>query len=148
MIPDEREWLAQERAMRVERGSGEPLDLDAMSAAYLPIARALRAPMEVKLADNFAARVAGLAESRRVDTAVESRLERVLLMALGVVFAGSAVAVCMLYGATWFGPTLDLIGPIAKPDLKWALALSVCVGMSWLSDRLSGSAGRSGRTLA
>lgn len=148
MIPDEREWLVQERATRVERGSGESLDADATGTAYLLIARALREPIEVKLADDFAVRVASLAVSRSSELAVDSRIERYLLWVLGAVFAVAAVTVCVLYGQTWFGPTLDLIGPVTKPDLKWILALSACVGVSWLSDWMRNPAGHPAQTLA
>ena len=67
MNPDERKWQAQERAAKAERAGNVLLDLDPLSAGYVPIVRALREPMAVGLSDDFAARVARLAARTRTD---------------------------------------------------------------------------------
>ena len=47
MNTDEREWQAQELAAKAERAGNVLLDLDPLSAGYVPIVRALREPMAV-----------------------------------------------------------------------------------------------------
>ena len=44
MNTDEREWQAQELAAKAERAGNVLLDLDPLSAGYVPIVRALRRP--------------------------------------------------------------------------------------------------------
>lgn len=149
MIPDEREWQAQERAMQCERAGVELTDGDAASAAYLSIARALRQPMDADLPADFAVRVARLAAARAHDAAPDSRFERGLLLVLGIAMGVAGLVAVAIYGPDWLGPLADAlaapIGRLGKANLAWPLALASCLALSWFSGHLQRLAGRSGR---
>jgi hypothetical protein len=152
MIPDEREWQAQERAMQCERAGVEVTDGDAASAEYLSIARALRQPLDAGLPADFASRVANLATARVRPAGVDSRFEQGLLVVLGVSMGIAALVAAWVYGAGWMQSMLNPLaapfGHVGKASLAWPLALASCLVLSWLSGHLHRHAGRADRHLA
>jgi hypothetical protein len=83
----EREWLAQESAMRRERLHLDPAGDDARGRRYRLLARALREPPQDSLPADFAARVAARAAAA---PASALRFEFVLMTALATVLAIAA----------------------------------------------------------
>ena len=136
MIPDEREWLAQENAMRCERKGLEMPDSDALGTAYLPIARALNRPLEPMLPADFAARVAALATAGQIPAEAESLLERMLLLGLAAVFGICALVAVVIYGSNWLGNSFSMLAQIGTSNLTWAMALAACLAVSWFSESL------------
>ncbi len=127
----EREWLAQERAMRRERLQLDPAGDDARGQRYRLLARALREPpadgLPADFAEQLAARVAASA-ARAADTG----FERVLTLALGLSLLLGAIVVILLYGSTWLPPILAIL-PTPQPSAaRWLLAFATCIGGSWL----------------
>ncbi|HVC18238.1 MAG TPA: hypothetical protein VNE18_13145 [Rhodanobacter sp.] len=127
----EREWLAQERAMRRERLQLDPVGDDAREQRYRLLARALREPLADNLpadfAEQLAARVAA-APARVVDTG----FERVLTLALGIALLLGAIMVSLLYGSTWLAAILTILPAPQPPAGRWLLAFAACIGGSWL----------------
>jgi hypothetical protein len=147
MIPDEREWQAQEAAVQAER-TGAVEESDALIADYLAVARALRQPLEVKLPDDFARRVAALATRYRPVAEIESGLERRLLFALAVVLGIAALVAAMVYGRNWLGASINLVSQLGKPSMPWLSSLLACVALSAVSQQLGRVFGRSGNHAA
>jgi hypothetical protein len=143
MIPDEREWQAQEAAIKAER-LGSAHELGASSADYLAVARALRQPLEVNLPDDFARRVAALAASYRPVAEIESGLERRLLIALAVVLGIAALVATMVYGGSWWGASISLVSQLGKPSMAWMSSLLACIALSVVSQQLGRFFARSG----
>ena len=136
---DEREWQAQERAMREARDG--TASTDPMAMRYRRVADALREPLPDLLPPDFAAQVARQAEATATapviaeppaDKGFEFNLMRGLLGLLGL---GSAVVAAM-YGRAWLAPTLELLHLDSNVAVNWALALAACVGASWLTEQL------------
>lgn len=137
MIPDEREWQAQEKAMRCERAGIELPASDTLGAAYLPIAQALSRPLQSGLPDNFAARVAAMAGAGPRPAEVESQLEQWLLLALAIVFGTCALAAVVVYGnGNWLGNAFSMLARAGAPTLAWPMALAGCLLVSWFSEAL------------
>ncbi|HEX7238455.1 MAG TPA: hypothetical protein VF405_15920 [Gammaproteobacteria bacterium] len=127
----QREWAAQESAMRAERAGSASGD-DAGMAEYRLIARELRTPQLDAIPRDFAAQTAAraLREQRIANENVEVWLQRGLVALL--LLAG-AVAL-RVYGGE---ALLDL--PLRVPDtaalsiqsvVGWSLAVAACVGIS------------------
>lgn len=133
MNPEEREWQAQQRAVECERKGHVHADDDALTAGYLPVARALRQPIPMQLPADFAARVAAMAMQRRPVVEIESALEQRLLLILGIVLGIAAVIVGLIYGASWFAPALDQLG---QSSLSLLVGLFACLGISALAQQL------------
>jgi hypothetical protein len=137
---DEREWLAQERAMRESRAGAA--STDPMALRYRKVADALREPLPDLLPPDFAAQVARQAEANAAapvrvpeplaDAGFEFNLMRGLIGLLGL---GSAVVAAM-YGREWLAPTLDLLHLESGVAVNWALAAAACVGVSWLTEQV------------
>jgi hypothetical protein len=136
MIPDEREWQAQERAMQCERAGLEIPASDALSTGYLAVAQALNQAPKPLLPADFAARVAALAASGRQSTEVESKLERALLLGLSTVFGLCALAAVVIYGSSWLGNSFSMLAQVGTLNLAWPMALAACLGVSWASEVL------------
>jgi hypothetical protein len=134
MIPDEREWQAQEAAVKAER-IGAAHELDSMSADYLALARALRQPLAVDLPNDFARRVAALATRSRPVAEIESGLERRLLFGLAVGFGIAALVAAIIYGGSWLGASISLVSQLGKPSTAWMLSLLGCLAVSVLSQQ-------------
>ena len=130
---DPHEWDLQERARAGDGGAHDPV-----LAAYREVARALRGSPGEPPAD-FAAAVAA-ALPARADPAVEGRLERWLLRALGAVLALAGAGAVARYGSAWLGGIVggfDAIVPaLGGPDaLEWALVAGACMALSWMLSR-------------
>lgn len=136
MTPDEREWQAQETAMRCEREGRDLPAPDALGVDYLPIARALNQPLDPMLPSDFAARVAALATVRRHSEQAESRLERLLLLGLAIVFGLCALGAVGIYGGNWLANSFSMLAQIGSPTLAWPIALAGCLALSWAADVL------------
>ena len=136
---DEREWLAQERAMH-GRAAAAGHD-DPMVAAYRPVAAAARQAREPDLPGDFAARVAARV-SYEPRAAPDGRLEHVLLRILLGLMPVALAAVVALFGARWWQASTALLGEDA---VRWALVATACAALSWGMDRLrAGGAGAGG----
>ncbi len=119
---DEQDWRAQETAL-----AGASADRrDALLARALHTLPASRPPQG--FAEDVARLVAagGLAKARQPEP--EPNLERVLLNALVVVFAVSAVVVVVTQGGQWWAMAGDAIGTGAT---QWLLAGVACIALSW-----------------
>lgn len=122
----EREWQAQEAAMRAAREGRAPAD--ARDAAYRHIDAALRADDAISLPADFAEQLAAKAgpvptATTAPETGLEKQLTRLLLAAL--VIAGLVVAV--LEGGSWFSADPAAWSVAGNP---WVLALLACLGAS------------------
>ncbi len=125
----EREWLAQERAMRRERLHLDPAGDDARGRRYRLLARALREPLPDGLPADFATRVAARIAAAPAPTL---RFEFALMTALAIVLVIAAAAVTAIYGSEWL-PSFSAILPAPQaPASRWLLALAGCLGVSWL----------------
>jgi hypothetical protein len=132
----EREWLAQERAMRRERLQLDPAGDDARSQRYRLLARALREPLPDALPADFAQRlVARVAASPDRRAASGTRFEFALMLALATALAAAAGAVVAVYGSTWLPSFVALMPTPHAPAIRWLLALGGCLGASWLLGR-------------
>ncbi|MEO9077708.1 MAG: hypothetical protein ABI268_00215 [Rhodanobacter sp.] len=132
----EREWLAQEAAMRRERLQLDPAGDDARNQRYRLIARSLRQPLPESLPADFAQQLAaraGAVPSPAVSSAAS--LESRLILALSTTLAIAAIAVIAIYGNTWL-PSFAALAPNPQdPAMRWLLALAGCLGASWLLGR-------------
>jgi len=120
---DEREWQAQERALRDERMHADSASDDPRVLRYRVLARALRAPLPDALPADFARRVAAQAGAPRVRIA---RFERVLAYAVLPAFGLAAVAMIAMYGGDWV-PTLAATHGSGS---LWLMSAAACVGLS------------------
>jgi len=128
---EQREWDAQERALRAER-AGTAVVGSAGEAQYRLIARALRAPQLDAIPRDFAAQTAAraLREARLANETVEIWLGRGLIALL--VLAGIA-AIRIYGGQSLLG--LDFSVPDGATNaiqtvVSWSLAVGACVGIS------------------
>lgn len=145
----QREWQAQERAVREER-LGLPLargdDADgARVAGYRLLARALRHPPLERPPADFAAQVARHVQA---GPAFEERVERWLLRALLAVLALAAVGVAALYGAAWWPALAAFPQALPAGAGAWASALLACLALSWLLQGLLRQLGEQARAPA
>ncbi|MCW5580798.1 MAG: hypothetical protein KIS72_05620 [Luteimonas sp.] len=111
---EERDWIAQERAL---------MDGDRRDAL---LALALRTLPVASPPPGFAAEMARLvAPATRED---DERLDRLLLNALLCALALGTLVVALVYGGDWLALADRSLGAGAMP---WALAGAACVGLSW-----------------
>ncbi|MCL1635666.1 hypothetical protein M2650_13640 [Luteimonas sp. SX5] len=135
---DEREWLAQEQALRDERLGIVSAGGDAPEAHYRTIVRVLREPPPESLPENFAHQVAGLAAARAAPARDATGFERLMLNLLGVALAMSGVVALAMYGN-------EAIAGVDERIVRWGLLLAVCAGLSWSLDVAWRLLGRDGR---
>lgn len=129
----EREWQAQERALRAERLGLDPSNGDGRVRRYRLLARALREPMPEALPADFARQMAARAAAAPArGQAAESRLEWALTAALIAVLAVSAGVVTVLYGDAWLPAFRQLLPSPGTPGAQWLLALGACMTATWL----------------
>ena len=129
----EREWLVQERAMRRERLQLDPTGDDARSRRYRLLARALREPLPDALPADFAQRLAARVAAAPTRRAAPGRsFESTLTLALATVLAVAASVVVAIYGGTWLPSFVTLLPSPHAPATRWLLALTGCLGVSWL----------------
>jgi hypothetical protein len=130
---EQREWDAQEHAMRSER-AGSAGAGDAESEQYRLIARALRTPQLDAIPRDFAAQTAAraLREERIANETLEVWLMRGLFALL--VLAG-AVAL-RVYGGDALAGLSYKLPETATPGIQsvvgWSFAVAACVGISSL----------------
>ncbi len=129
----EREWLAQESAMRRERLHLDPASDDARSQRYRLIARQLRQPLPASLPADFARQLAAQAGAVPSPAASSSAsLEFKLTLALVTILVIAAAAVIAIYGNAWLPSFTALLPNPQGPASRWLLALAGCLGVSWL----------------
>ncbi len=127
----EREWLAQEHAMRVERLHLDPGADDARTQRYRLLARVLRESQPDGLPTDFAQQLANQIAAAPANV-VDTRFERVLTASLGITLLLAAVVVSTLYGGSWLSAISTAV-PMPPPGAsRWLLAFGACVGLSWL----------------
>ncbi|ODT96079.1 MAG: hypothetical protein ABS82_06100 [Rhodanobacter sp. SCN 67-45] len=124
----EREWLAQENAMRRERLQLDSTGDDARSRRYRLLARTLREPLPDALPADFARQLAARVAAGPAGRSVES----LLALALAIALAVAAGAVVAIYGGTWLPSFAALLPAPHAPATHWLLALGGCLGASWL----------------
>ena len=126
---EQREWDAQERALRAERGGAHAAG-DASVAHYRIIARALRTPPLDALPADFAARTAARAERESRGEHLEVWLERGLVALL--VLAGVGALLFFrdepLLPLSFSLPERASFG--IQTVLSWCVAIAACVGLS------------------
>ena len=129
---EQREWDAQESALRAERAGTAETGASADIAQYRLVARALHSPPLGSLPSDFAARVAARVErsSRGANDSVELWLERGLVALL--VLAGAAAVI--VYNGDWLRELSFSVPERAQfgiqTILSWSLAIAACVGIS------------------
>jgi hypothetical protein len=129
---DEREWQAQERALREER-----LHLstsDPAAAGYRRIARALRTPIAAGLPADFAAHVARHVGPARLDL----HIERGLLLGISVALAVAVPVVLAMYGAVGLEVAAAVFPSLSQVAPNWLFALAACVGLTAAMEPLRG----------
>ena len=136
----EREWQAQERALRHERLGLDPAEDDASVRGYRAISRALAEPPEFALPADFARRVARLAEKPTSADAPGTRFERVLTWVLGVGMGITALAALTVYGGTAL-PSVENAMPVGLLTNQWLWALAICALVSAMPQWLNGRRG-------
>jgi hypothetical protein len=130
--PEEREWQAQERAVRNERLGSAPAEDDPLVARYRTIAHALRQPPAGGLPSNFAYEVARLAAARSRVVEVDSRLEQWLVRALVGVMALAGAVVAALYGGQWLQATGALFAETGGVGVSgWVATLAACFAITF-----------------
>jgi hypothetical protein len=126
----EREWLAQENALRRERLNLDPAGEDERVRQYRELAHTLRAPLPGGLPADFATRVSALATATPV-----VRFENVALLVLVGALLGAAALVIATHGDEWT-PSFGAILPARDTQASvWLMALAGCVGATWLMER-------------
>jgi hypothetical protein len=129
----EREWQAQEAAMRRERLHMDSAGDDARSRRYRLIARCLRQPLPESLPTDFARKLAaqvGVVPSPAASAGAS--LESRLMLVLTGIFVVAVVAVVAIYGGTWLPSFTALLPSPQASAIRWLLALAGCLGVSWL----------------
>lgn len=126
-LVDEREWQAQEQALRDERLGIAASGSDAPDAHYRTIARALSEPPADRLPRDFAHDVARLAMSQAAPVSADARFELTLLNLLGIVLIASGAIVLAMYGREAFAGVDARI-------VQWGSALAACAALSWSFD--------------
>lgn len=116
---DERDWIAQERALSHPTGDRR----DAL------LAQALRSLPVSHPPPDFAASVARAARAGVAVRADDGRLERMLTHGLLALLALVAVGATALWGGDWWAWTGRAIGPHAA---QWAWLGATCLLLSWL----------------
>jgi hypothetical protein len=127
----EREWQAQENAMRREHLHLDPTGEDPRSQRYRLLARALRATPPDSLPGDFAQRVSALAAASEPARTTAMTLEMILAATLASLLLLTAVTATFIYGATWW-PAFAALQP-TPATTQWLLALVGCLGLSWLA---------------
>ena len=127
-LAEEREWLAQERAMRQHRLHPGMAGDDPNDKRYRLMSRALQTPPPIGLPANFAAQVSATIALR----APRMGFERGLTITLVGILVLAAAIVTFVYGAAWW-PSFKMLLP-APAAAHWWGVLSGCIGLSWLLD--------------
>jgi hypothetical protein len=126
----ERDWLAQERALRRERLALGPAGDSERDRHYRLVARALRVPPSGELPADFAVRVAA-----RVTAAPAMSFENMLMVLLVGALAGAASYTLAAEGDAWARSFRAILMAWDAPISPWLLVLASCVGATWLLER-------------
>lgn len=126
---DEREWRAQEQALRDERLGLAAAGSDAPLAHYRLVARALREPPAHSLPPDFARQVADKVEARSPPARAKASFEQIMLASLGATLAVSGAVALVKYGG-------EALAAFDARSLQWGLAIVACVGLTWAFDGL------------
>lgn len=128
----EREWLAQERALDAERRGLASDHDDACTRRYRLLARTLREPLPDALPADFARQMAArtVAPMRRPDKATGFELALVAALAAAMLVAAGVVTAD--YGHTWLPAFRSLLPAAGAPSTGWLLALAGCLAATWL----------------
>lgn len=128
---EEREWEAQERAVRDER-LGAPSAGDGSVEEYRLIARALRNPPVAPLPSDFAARTA--AHVRRTSRAASERVEIWLERGLVALLLLAGAAALLVYNGDWLRELSFSVPEGAALGVRavasWSIAVAACIGIS------------------
>jgi hypothetical protein len=127
----EREWLAQEEAMRREQHHLDPAADEVQIRRYRRLARVLREPLDAVLPPDFARQVAARV-AVRPQPAMDVRFERSLTFALGITLALAAMVVTVVYGKAWLSPIIHSLPALHLLTGRWLLAFAACIAVSWL----------------
>jgi hypothetical protein len=125
----EREWLAQEKALKRERLSLDAAGDSARDRDYRAVARALRVPPADGLPADFAVRVAA-----RVTRSPVASVESALMLALVGALAGAAGFVIATQGNEWARSFNAILLARDMPASVWLTALAGCLGATWLME--------------
>jgi hypothetical protein len=129
----EREWLAQEQAMRRERLHLDPAQDDPRMRRYRLLARALREPLPDTLPADFARQVAARTNARPLrQSPGDTRLELLPMVVLGIILVLAAGVVTLIYGNTWLPSIRAALPAPGWSATRWLLAFAGCIGVSWL----------------
>ena len=129
----EREWLAQETAMRREQLQLDPASDDARSRRYRLIARRMRQPLPGTLPADFARQLAMRVGATPAASAPSgASFEFRLMLALAAVLGVASAVVIVIYGNAWLPSFVELLPDPQAPATRWLLALAGCLGVSWL----------------
>lgn len=139
---DEREWQAQEQAMRAGHAAPAGHE-DPLVVAYRRVDAAARHAAPPALPAEFALQVAARVRAEaRAPLADAGRLEGVLLRILLALIPVALAAVAVVFGARWWQAGMSLLGENA---LRWVLVAAACGALSWGIERLrAGDAGLGG----
>lgn len=121
---DEREWQAQENALRDERLGIAASGDDPLVASYRPIVHALRTAPAMSLPEHFARDVARAAAAQASPARVDTRLEQHLLRILVIALTLSGAIALLFYGA-------QAVAALDAQILQWGLALATCMTLTW-----------------
>ncbi len=127
----EREWLAQENAMRRERLQLDPRNDDVRTQRYRMLARSLRQAPEDGLPADFAQQMAkqlGPVRSKRFEAPFESSLIVVLCLTLLI---GSVIFLAP-YSTQWWR-SLTAMSHSFTPSFSLLLALAGCIALTGLT---------------
>jgi hypothetical protein len=135
----EREWQAQEQALRAEREQANGLHDDARLRSYRAIARALREPLPQALPADFAVQMARRVEAQAqesADASFATPFERIALGAMIALF-GIAIGIAIAVSAsTALQPIGDAIRQIVTWSANpWLVALGACLAVSSAGQR-------------
>jgi len=126
----EREWLAQENALRRETLNLDPAGEDERDRLYRRLAQALHEPIPDGLPPDFVMRVV-----TRAAATPSARFEYVLMIVLVVALAVATGIVIATYGSEWV-PSFSAILRVRNTQAGvWLMALAGCLGASWLMER-------------
>lgn len=124
---DEREWLAQERAMQAERvGAADAGSDDPLVARYRSVSHALRRPLADGPPVDFAASLARQVTARQKEA--DGRLERIFLQTLTALLGLSGGVTCVLYGREWVNAITRVM---PEGAMQWTVLIVACAGMHW-----------------
>ena len=127
---DEREWQAQEHALRDAREG--VASTDPLARRYRAVVDALRAPLPDALPVDFAVQVMARAHDMPLDARLEGSLVRTLATLLGL----SGAVTAAIYGRQWLPAILGPLHLDTASAMNWALALGACMAMTWVAEPL------------